>query len=135
MKEITVDAVMEELTKVTAFVDQKLKEAGCSVRTQTQVDIAVDEIFSNIVRYAYGTGGGKAAVCVDAETEPRTITLTFTDRGVPYNPLEQEEPDISLSAEEREPGGLGIFMVKNLMDEVGYRYENGHNVLCLKKFF
>lgn len=132
MKELTVDAVLENMPRVTAFVDEQLEAFGCPPRVQAQIDVAVDELFGNIVRYAYKPGVGLATVRAEVTEEPAVI-LTFIDNGVPYDPLKKEDPDITLSAEERQEGGLGIFMVKKSMDEIAYEYKDGQNILQIKK--
>ena len=133
MKELELAATTENLHAVLAFIDQELEAVGCSMRSQMQIDIAVEEIFVNIAHYAYNPEVGKATIRVEVQTEPLAVVLTFLDQGVPYDPLAKEDPDVSLSAEERQIGGLGIFMVKKSMDDVQYRYENGRNILTLKK--
>ena len=133
MKELELAATTENLNAVLAFVDEELEAVGCSMRSQMQIDIAVEEIFVNIARYAYNPEVGKATIRVEVQPEPLAVSLTFLDQGVPYDPLAKADPDVSLSAEERQIGGLGIFMVKKTMDDVQYRYENGKNILTLKK--
>ena len=108
MKEITVDAIIENIDMVTEFVDDILDQNDCPVKAKIQMDIAVDEIFSNISFYAYKDGVGTATVRVEMQDDPRAVCMTFIDGGIPYNPLEKEDPDITLSAEERKIGGLGI---------------------------
>lgn len=130
-REITVDARVENIAAVTDFVDELLDAADCPARAKMRIDIAIDELFSNIARYAYGEGGG--AVTVRAEVSPGSAALCFIDRGAPFNPLEREDPDVTLPAEEREIGGLGIFMVKESMDEVKYEYADGENRLKVVK--
>ena len=128
---LTVDATTEKLQQVMDFVDGILEEKGASMKTQMQVDLSVEEIFVNIANYAYGEGGGAAEVIVtEGDGE---VTITFKDSGVPYNPLEKADPDITLSAEEREIGGLGIFLTKKNMDTVTYCYEDGKNILTMTK--
>ena len=133
MKELELTAATENLSAVLAFVDEELEAVGCSMRSQMQIDIAVEEIFVNIAHYAYNPEVGKATIRVEVQPEPLAVMLTFLDQGVPYDPLAKADPDVSLSAEERQIGGLGIFMVKKSMDDVQYRYENGRNILTLKK--
>ena len=133
MKELELTAAVENLNEVLAFVDGELETMDCSMRSQMQIDIAVEEIFVNIAHYAYSPEVGKATIRVEVQPEPPTVVLTFLDQGVPYDPLAKADPDVSLSAEERQVGGLGIFMVKKSMDNVQYRYENGRNILTLKK--
>lgn len=133
MHELTLSATLENVPKVTEFVDGQLEAHGCSMKAQTQIDIAIDELFSNIANYAYNPEIGPATVRVSVEGDPLTVTITFIDRGVPYDPLEKEDPDIGLSAEERQIGGLGIFMVKQLMDDMTYEYRDGQNILMIRK--
>ena len=131
MGSLTVEAKRENLERVSAFVDRKLEEAGCSVKAQMQIQVAAEEIFINIASYAYAPGTGSAVIT--AESDGENAEITFRDRGVPFDPLAREDPDVTLSAEERGIGGLGIYMVKKTMDGVSYRYENGENVLTIRK--
>ena len=133
MKELEIEAITENLSKVLAFVDEQLEAADCPMKIQMQIDIAVEEIFVNIAHYAYKSGTGKAVVRVETLPDPPSVDITFIDNGIPYDPLTKEDPDITLSAEERPIGGLGIFMVKKSMDDVRYEYLDGHNILTLKK--
>jgi anti-sigma regulatory factor (Ser/Thr protein kinase) len=133
MREQTFPATTEALNDAMAFVDETLEEAGCSMKVQMQIDIAVEEIFVNIAHYAYTPGTGDAVLRVELQENPRAVSITFEDRGVPYDPLAKEDPDVTLDAEERQIGGLGIYMVKKSMDEVKYRHEDGKNILTLVK--
>ena len=133
MKELTLKAVIENIPQVTAFVDEQLEAIECPMKAQMQLDVAIDELFCNIASYAYGAGEGKATVRFDYDPAARRVILSFIDEGVPFNPLESDEPDVSLSAEERAIGGLGIFLVKKTMDSIKYRYENGQNILTIEK--
>ena len=128
MDELIIEAKIENLDSVLDFINEKIED--CSVKIQNQIRIAVDEIFSNIARYAYHPEVGGAAVRIVAGDD---VIIEFEDSGVPYDPLEKDDPDISLSAEEREIGGLGLFMVKNLMDSVEYRRDGNRNILTIKK--
>lgn len=132
-RETVVEALLENLPQVQSFVGELLEEAGCPMKTMMQIDVIVEEVFVNIAHYAYGTGHGKAAVRAEISGEPPVVTITFTDRGMPYDPLAREDPDVTLPAEKREIGGLGIFMTKKMMDEVRYEYRDGQNILTLKK--
>ena len=125
MKDITVEAKVENIDVVTNFVN------CCPMKIQMQIDVVIDEIFGNISYYAYGADGGKASV--QAGIEKGMIVLVFIDQGIPYNPLENKDPDITLNLEEREIGGLGIYMVKKIMDEVSYEYMDGQNILRMRK--
>ena len=132
MKQLKVKADTTELDNVLSFADAILEELGCSVKAQMQIDIAIEEIFVNIAHYAYPEAEGEAVISVDSGEGP-SVTITFEDEGIPYDPLKNEDPDITLSADDRPIGGLGIFMVKKSMDEVSYEYKDGKNRLTIKK--
>lgn len=133
MKEMTIPATVGNIEKVTAFVDEQLEQIDCPPKAQMQIDIAIDELFGNIAQYAYNPDIGPATVRVEVTQSPISVVITFIDHGIPYDPLKTAEPDISLSAEERTIGGLGIFMVKKTMDEITYEYKNGQNILRIRK--
>lgn len=133
MKEMTIPATVGNIEKVTAFVDEQLEQIDCPPKAQMQIDIAIDELFGNIARYAYNPDTGPATVRVEVTQSPISVVITFIDHGIPYDPLKTAEPDISLSAEERAIGGLGIFLVKKTMDEITYEYKNGQNILRIRK--
>ena len=133
MNELTVAAKIENIEKVTEFVDGQLALYRCPKKAQIQIDIAIDELFGNIAHYAYKPDEGPATIRVEVSENPLSVILTFIDNGVPYNPLEKADPDTSLSADEREIGGLGIYMVKKSMDEIVYEYKDGQNILKVKK--
>ena len=133
LKKLELEAKTDNLDQVLEFVDSTLEDVDCSIKTQTQIDIAVEEIFVNIASYAYAPETGNVVIGMQVQAESRMAEITFADSGIPYNPLEREDPDITLSAEDREIGGLGIFMVKKTMDEMRYDYKNGQNVLTIMK--
>lgn len=133
MKEMTIAATVENIGVVTDFVNEQLEALDCPMKAQMQIDIAIDELFGNIAHYAYNPDVGEATVRVEVIDEPLSVVITFIDGGVPYDPLAAADPDITLSAEERAIGGLGIFMVRKSMDEITYRYENGSNILSIRK--
>ena len=133
MKELTIAATVENIGAVTDFVDAQLEALDCPMKAQVQINIAIDELFGNIAHYAYNPDVGEATVRVEVEEKPLSVIITFIDGGVPYDPLQAAEPDTTLSAEERALGGLGIFMVRKSMDEITYRYENGRNILSIRK--
>ncbi len=133
MKELTIDATIENIAAVTAFVEVQLEQLDCPLKTQMQVNIAIDELFGNIASYAYTPGIGAATVRVEVTENPLAVVITFIDNGVPYDPLAEEEPDITLSAKERQIGGLGIYMVKKTMDDITYEYKDGQNILKIRK--
>ena len=133
MKELTISATVENIEVVTEFVNEQLEALDCPIKAQMQIDIAIDELFGNIAHYAYNPDIGDATVRVEVIEDPLAVVITFIDKGVPYDPLAKADPNITLSAEEREIGGLGIFMVKKSMDEITYEYKDGHNILAIKK--
>ncbi|MBQ5823608.1 MAG: SpoIIE family protein phosphatase [Clostridia bacterium] len=126
-------ASKDALSDVMAFTEECLESFGCSLKITMAVCVAVEEIFVNIASYAYKDGSGNASLCFSFDENKRLMTIVMKDDGVPFNPLEKDEPDISLSAEEREIGGLGIFITKKTMDTVSYTYENGQNILTMTK--
>ena len=133
MKELMIDATLENIPVVTDFVSEQLEQLDCPMKVQIQISIAIDELFSNIARYAYNPTTGSATVQVEVTENPLAVVITCIDEGKPYDPLAKEDPDITLSAEEREVGGLGIYMVKKSMDDVTYEYKDGRNILKIKK--
>ena len=133
MKELTVEAKTTNIEAVTDFVNEQLEALDCPMKAQMQIDIAIDELFGNIAHYAYNPEIGKATVRVEVIEDPLAVTITFIDNGVPYDPLAKADPDTTLRAEEREIGGLGIYMVKKSMDDITYEYRDGQNILAIKK--
>ncbi len=128
MKKLKISPTLESIQQVSAFVESELISAGIPMKVMIQMNIAVDEIFSNIVRYS---NASEATVFVDIKED--SIILRFTDNGFPYDPTRNPNPDINLSAEERNIGGLGIFMVKKSVDTMEYEYNNNLNTLTLTK--
>lgn len=131
MKVLTVEAKIDNVETVTNFINEVLEENDASIKAQTQIDVVIDELFSNIAFYAYPDGVGLATVTIDIVDE--NAVITFIDSGMPYNPLENKDPDITLSAQERTEGGLGIFMVKKMMDNIYYKHEDNKNMLTIEK--
>ena len=133
MKKITVPAKPEQLEIVANFVSKELELLDCPAKAQMQISIAVEEIFVNIANYACHPSDGNATILLEIKEDPLRLIVTFMDQGVPYNPLDNPDPDITLSADERQIGGLGIFMVKKSMDAVEYKYENNQNIFTIIK--
>ena len=132
-RELTVDAAAENIHAVTTFVEAQLDAVDCPPKARGQLSMAIDEIMANIAQYAYAPETGPVTVRFAFDEGTRTATLTFLDKGLPYNPLEKADPDVSLSAEDRPIGGLGIFLVKKTMDGMAYAYKHGQNVLTIQK--
>ena len=131
--EITVPATIENVEKVTDFVNAELDKLACPSKAKAEIDVAIDELFSNIANYAYNPEIGKATVKFEVQSNPQAVVITFMDNGKPFDPLLREDPNIKLAAEDRDIGGLGIFMVKKTMDSVEYEYKDNHNILKIKK--
>lgn len=135
LKELIVKAEVENLDDVTRFIETQLEENDCSPKIQMQLSVAVEELFVNIAHYAYGSEEGYATIQTKILENPRRISITFIDSGLPYNPLEKPDPDITLSAEDRPIGGLGIYMVKKTVNDIFYEYTDGKNILTIIKNF
>ena len=135
MEKITVKAATENLDIINEMIDRVLDENGCPDKARMQIDVAVEEIFVNIASYAYPTGNGTATVSIEILDDPQRAEITFIDSGIPYDPLKKPDPDITLSVEERQIGGLGIYMVKKSMDDVSYSYSEGQNHFTIVKDF
>ena len=131
MLEIKVPAEIDHLDNVLDFVNAAIDDLNADLKFSNNINIAVEEIFVNIAHYAYPEGDGD--VIVSVLISDNNVTIEFTDSGIPYNPLEKADPDTTLSADERSIGGLGIFMVKKLMDTMSYRYDNNKNILSMTK--
>ena len=133
MKQMTLPARRKNIPLIIDFVNRELESLGCSRKTEAQIDIAIDELYSNIANYGYEEDDGQVTVTLDTDSVPRTVTISFTDEGKPFNPLERADPDVTLSAKDRKIGGLGIYMVKKSMDDVSYEYKAGKNILTIRK--
>lgn len=133
MKELTVAATVENIQTVTDFVNGQLEALDCPKKTRMQIDLAIDELFGNIAHYAYHPEVGSATVRVEVTQDPPAVAITFIDRGIPYDPLAKQDPNVALSAEDRESGGLGIYLVKKTVDEISYSHKDGQNILTIKK--
>ena len=129
----TFPAKTESLSDVLGFVEQMLEAFECPMKIQTAVCVAIEEVFVNVARYAYPQGEGDMTLSIAFDEQSRAVTFCMTDKGVPFDPLAKPDPDITLSAEEREIGGLGIFIAKKTMDSITYAYENGENILTMIK--
>ena len=126
-------AKMQALTDALAFVEQILETNDCLMKTQMAICVAIEEMFVNVTNYAYGEEQGEVSLEVYFDKRLREITFRMADSGVAFNPLEREDPDVTLSAEERKIGGLGIYITKKTMDKMSYAYENGKNILTMTK--
>ncbi len=133
MKELIIDAKVDNLDRVLEFIEENLAQMSCPQKVLIQLNIAVEEIFVNIASYAYGSGTGQATIRFIPDDDNKGVTISFEDSGSRFDPLAKEDPDTTLSAEERSIGGLGIYMVKKSMDDVRYEYTDGRNILTIYK--
>ncbi|MBO4509830.1 MAG: ATP-binding protein [Lachnospiraceae bacterium] len=133
MKELKLEAKTENLQDVLDFIDGALESVDCPMKIQMQIDVAVEEMYVNVAHYAYAPETGEVTITIDVESTPGKAVITLTDRGVPFDPTAKEDPDVTLSAAERQIGGLGIYMVKKSMDSLEYAYENDSNIVTLTK--
>lgn len=133
MTEKTFPAKDTALNDVLSFAEEELRKAGCPGKAVMPIMVALEEIFINIAHYAYPNHSGEMNLAIDFDSESRTMTFEMTDSGIPFDPLSKPDPDLTLPAEERQIGGLGIFMMKQTMDEVRYCHEDGQNRLTMKK--
>jgi len=132
MNTLTVKADINSLNDVLSFITSELEANDCPAKVQMQIEISIEEIFVNIAHYAYPPKEGDAVVGFEL-TDDGIISITFTDRGVPYDPLKKPDPDITVPASERKIGGLGIYMTKQSMDKLWYEYRDGQNILTMQK--
>ena len=133
MKEVTVEAKLENLDRALALVDSELESLDYPLKVQMQIDVAVEEMFVNVAHYAYAPESGPVTIRVETESAPPTLIVTLIDGGTPFDPLAKPDPDVTLPAEQRKIGGLGIFMVKKAMDDMKYQYADGKNIVTLRK--
>lgn len=133
IRSICVPANAGQLEQVWSFISESLESYDCSMRAMMQLEMAVEEIFVNISSYAYHPVEGEAEIKIEISEEPLSVAIQFLDAGKPFNPLEMEDADTSPEAIEERTGGLGILMVKNMMDEVSYAYEGGKNIFMIQK--
>lgn len=129
----TFPARTDALADVLGFVEEMLESFDCPMKTQIALTVAIEEVFVNVARYAYGDGEGDVTLDIGYDEGSRSISFCMTDSGIPFDPLKKPDPDITLSAAERELGGLGIFIARKTMDTVTYAYENGRNKLTMSK--
>lgn len=129
----TFSANIDELNNVMSFIESLLEKFACPLKIQTALCVAIEEIFVNIAKYAYHNENGYVNMQISFDENTRVINFKIIDEGVPFNPLNKVDPDISLSAEDRQIGGLGIFITKKTMDDVIYSYEDNKNILIMIK--
>jgi anti-sigma regulatory factor (Ser/Thr protein kinase) len=133
VKEWTFEATIDRITWLTDQVNEALESLNCPMKAQMQIDVAIDELLANIASYAYAPNKGDVTVRFDFDEESRMASISFIDTGIPYDPLRKPDPDVTLQAQEREVGGLGIFLVKKTMDDMLYARKDGRNILTIRK--
>ena len=133
MEKLTIEALVENLPVVTEFITSTLEEKNCSMKVIMQMELVIEEIFVNVASYAYRPKVGKVTICKEVTDD--AITITFIDGGIDYNPLDHDDPDINAELDDRDIGGLGIFLIKRNVDEISYERKDGKNTLVIKKNF
>lgn len=123
---------VQEVPRMAEFIETVCDEAGVDMATAMQLNLAIEEAVVNVMNYAY-PAGTQGDVCLAASVQGDTITFVLSDSGTPFDPTQTGEPDLTLGAEDRPIGGLGIFLVRQIMDSVEYRYSDGKNILTLTK--
>ena len=131
-KEIVINNQIEELERLAVFVEEVAEELGLDPELTMNLNLALEEVVSNVILYAYPREMGEK-ITIMAQCDSHNLVFTITDKGKEFDPTQVEEADITLSAEDREIGGLGIYIVKNIMNEVTYQRLDGKNILTLKK--
>lgn len=135
MAELKIKAKNENLEYVIAFIEDEMSKTTCSMPILMKIELSIEELFINVASYAYEEGDGDAIIRIEIFDNPDRAVFTLIDNGTPYNPLTREDPDVTLSAENRAIGGLGVFLVKKNMDEYSYEYKNNQNIMTLVKNF
>lgn len=133
MTELTVEAILENLDTVTEFINAQLEQAGCGTKIIMQTDLAVEEIYVNVAHYAYHPDIGETTIRCAVGGDPIQIEISIVDSGKPYNPLENQEPDVTADVKERQIGGLGVFLAQKVMDNISYEFKEGKNILTIYK--
>jgi anti-sigma regulatory factor (Ser/Thr protein kinase) len=129
----TFPAKTAALHELLAAVEQTLEGFDCSMKLQTAICVALEEVFVNVAHYAYPEGQGDVNLRIDFNEHSRVVTFRMTDKGIPFDPLQKPDPDLTLSVQDRQIGGFGIFITKKTMDNLCYAYENGENILTMTK--
>lgn len=128
-------AELDELNNVLMFADEELEKVGCTMKAQTSVAVALEEMFVNIAHYAYPDQKGTAEIEILSDPDKREVIIRLYDSGLRFDPLAKADPDTGLPLNERAIGGLGIFMVKKMMDDVSYSYTDNKNIFTMVKYF
>ena len=132
-KELTVQASLTQLVPIWEFIESGLNALKCPEKVRIYIRIAADEIFSNIARHSDASTGNTVTAEFHSERAPRAVVITFKDNSHRFDPLAAGEPDITVPARTRKVGGLGLFMLKKMMDNVSYEYRDGQNILTIRK--
>lgn len=133
--ELEVDADIKNLDVLMRTLEEELEQCDCPIKTVSRVSVCMEELFANVAGYAYEFPGGTCIIRIYTENSQGSgnVRIEIQDWGVPFDPFSRPDPDITLSAEERNIGGLGIFMVKKIMDKVEYHRDDNKNVIIMEK--
>lgn len=133
MDQIVVLAKKGNLQEILNFIGNKLKSVEYNTTARLHLELSVEEAYVNIANYAYGSESGKVLIRCRVDENPLHVTVQFIDCGIPFNPLEKEDPDTSLEIEGKKIGGMGILLIKKYADQVDYEYRDKKNILTIKK--
>ncbi len=129
------DATLQNVKTLLGFITEELEKKDCPPKAEMQIELSAEELLVNVANYAYTSGVGKVKVTLIHLEDPVGIEIILKDQGIPYNPLAKPDPDVTLSAEERKIGGLGIYLAKKNMDEITYEHSGGSNILTMRKYW
>lgn len=135
MNRMEIPAIIENLDKGLDFIIEGIEKAKLDKKAIYQIKLACEEVIVNVINYAYPNSQGDIVLSYEIDEDNKEIIIVISDFGMPYNPLLNEDPDINLPMEEREIGGLGVYMVRNIMDRVEYAWEAEQNVLTMRKSY
>ena len=134
MKMLETTSEMSNLSQVKAFICAELETTGLAKDVLHQIRMAVEEIFVNISEYGYDNSAGPVTISAGTDGKSSAVLVKIADSGLPFDPLENKSPDLTVPIAQRRKGGLGIFMVRRVMDEVSYEYKDGQNILTMIKY-
>jgi len=129
--ELIIDSDIEEIPKVSALLDEEMQTYGFGREEILDTQLAVEEAITNVINHGYKKPGGE--IIVSCRISPDRIEVQIIDAAPRFDPLSVPEPELDSTIEDREAGGLGVFLIRQVMDEISYRYENGKNILVLIK--
>lgn len=123
---------VDTIPQLNEYIDCICEENGIDMEIAMSLNLAIEEAVVNVMSYAY-PDGAQGEVKIESAVDPNQITFVITDNGIPFDPTAKEDVDITLSAEERPIGGLGIHLIRQIMTHISYERKDGKNILTLSK--